>query len=416
MPADAWKRTTLSNFVSLQRGHDLPEPERRAGDVPVMGSFGLTGWHDTTKCSGPGVTVGRSGASFGVVSYVDRDYWPLNTALYVTDFHGNDERFVYYLLKTIDFTAYNTGSAQPSLNRNHLVNIAVDLPELAEQRAIVNALGSLDDKIEGNRRTGRALEGLARGVFKAWFVDFEPVKAKAAGATAFPGMPPETFATLPTRLTDSELGPVPEGWTTATLRDLATFITGGTPSKSEPNFWNGTFPWVSAKDMHGRIISDSELRLTDAGRDSVRRIAPRHATLMVIRGMSLMTEVRIGWCTREVAFNQDLRAFIAREGVPPEFIHLWLTSSEEQLMQLVDTASHGTGRILTDRLDSMTIARPHDGVMRAFQETSQPIMALRELLHSESAKLGTLRDYLLPRLLSGRVRVGEVEALAEEVR
>ena len=91
---------------------------------------------------------------------------------------------------------------------------------LDEQRAIAGVLGALDDKIEQNRRTARALERLARAIFRAWFVDFEPVKAKAAGATAFPSMPQPVFDALPTRFVDSEIGPVPEGWEVSALDEL----------------------------------------------------------------------------------------------------------------------------------------------------------------------------------------------------
>ncbi|EQD78764.1 restriction modification system DNA specificity subunit, partial [mine drainage metagenome] len=118
----------LGEFVTLQRGHDLPDEQRRPGSVPILGSFGITGWHDEAKALGPGVTVGRSGASFGVVSYSSRDYWPLNTALYVIDFHGNDPRFAYYFLQQFDFKSYNSGSAQPSLNRNFIHPVPVDVP------------------------------------------------------------------------------------------------------------------------------------------------------------------------------------------------------------------------------------------------------------------------------------------------
>jgi type I restriction enzyme S subunit len=120
--------------------------------VPILGSFGVTGYHDEAKVKGPGVTVGRSGASFGVISFSRTDYWPLNTALFVTDFHGNDERFAYYLLKCIDFKRYDSGSAQPSLNRNYIRSIRVQVPPLSEQRAIAYFIGTLDDKIELNQR------------------------------------------------------------------------------------------------------------------------------------------------------------------------------------------------------------------------------------------------------------------------
>ena len=93
---DDWQELTLGDFVYLQRGHDLPDRDRVPGAVPIMGSFGVTGWHNQSRTKGPGLTVGRSGASVGVVSYISSDYWPLNTCLYATDFYGNNPRFVYF--------------------------------------------------------------------------------------------------------------------------------------------------------------------------------------------------------------------------------------------------------------------------------------------------------------------------------
>jgi type I restriction enzyme S subunit len=216
--AGEWKRLPLGEFVTLQRGHDLPDERRRSGNVPVLGSFGVTGWHDEAKARGPGVTVGRSGASFGVVSYSSCDYWPLNTALYVIDFHGNDERFAYYLLKVFDFKRYNSGSAQPSLNRNFVHPVRVDVPPLAEQRAIAHILGTLDDKIELNRRMSETLETMVRALFKSWFVDFDPVHAKAEGRD--PGLPKVLAELFPGRLVDSELGEIPLGWEAGTFNDV----------------------------------------------------------------------------------------------------------------------------------------------------------------------------------------------------
>ncbi len=181
MATDGWRRIPLGKFVTLQRGHDLPEERRRPGNVPILGSFGITGGHDEAKAKGPGVTVGRSGASFGTVTYSKIDFWPLNTALYVVDFHGNDERFAYYFLKCFDFRGYNSGSAQPSLNCNFIHPVLVDIPPVSEQHAIAQILGTLDDKIELNRRMSGTLEAMARALFKSWFIDFDPVRAKAEG-------------------------------------------------------------------------------------------------------------------------------------------------------------------------------------------------------------------------------------------
>src|ERR1035441_8085966 len=138
-----WRDTTLGEFVALQRGHDLTEPQRRIGNVPVMGSAGQNGFHDTALAKGPGIVIGRSGASFGQVHFSPVDFWPHNSSLYVTDFKGNDPRFVFYLLKALDFDRYNSGSAQPSLNRNFIYPIPVRVPPITEQKAIAAVLGSL---------------------------------------------------------------------------------------------------------------------------------------------------------------------------------------------------------------------------------------------------------------------------------
>jgi type I restriction enzyme, S subunit len=140
----AWDTKKLGDFVRLQRGHDLTEHERGPGEVPVMSPAGQNGFHDRALATGPGVVVGRSGASFGQVHWCGTDYWPHNTALYVTDFCGNDPRFAFYFLKAQDFSRFNTGGAQPSLNRNFIYPIPVGVPQLPEQRAIAAALSDVD--------------------------------------------------------------------------------------------------------------------------------------------------------------------------------------------------------------------------------------------------------------------------------
>ena len=230
-----WQKTTLGEFVSLQRGHDLTDPERKAGDVPVMGSAGQNGFHDTAIAKGPGVVIGRSGASFGQVHFSQRDYWPHNTCLYVTDFHGNDPSFAYYFLGSINFARYNSGSAQPSLNRNFIYPIEISVPSPDTQRGIAKVLGTLDDKIELNRRMNETLEAMARAIFQSWFVDFDPVRAKASGESAESichrlGLTPELLALFPDIFQDSELGEIPLGWSISTIGTLANVTGGSTPN------------------------------------------------------------------------------------------------------------------------------------------------------------------------------------------
>lgn len=148
IPED-WEVTTLGQIISLRRGHDLTERQRRPGSVPVFGSAGHNGFHDTALVNAPGIVLGRSGASYGQAHFCAENYWPHNTCLYATDFHGNDPKFLYYYLKRHDFSSHNSGGAQQSLNRNFISPVPVALPPLPEQQAIAEALGDADALIEG---------------------------------------------------------------------------------------------------------------------------------------------------------------------------------------------------------------------------------------------------------------------------
>ena len=214
-----WRETTLGDVIELKRGYDLPKRQRVPGPVPLVSSSGISDHHTEAKVKGPGVVTGRYG-TLGQVYYVQDDFWPLNTTLYVRDFKGNDPRFISYFLQGLDFFAYSDKAAVPGLNRNHLHTALVHLPPLDEQRRIAGILGALDDKIELNRRMSQTLEAMAQALFKSWFVDFDPVRAKAANQPT--GLPPHLDALFPHSFQESELGEIPSGWELGSLGDVAT--------------------------------------------------------------------------------------------------------------------------------------------------------------------------------------------------
>jgi type I restriction enzyme S subunit len=145
---DRWKTELLGSVATLQRGFDLPYRLRKLGEVPIVTSSGLEDTHSEARVKAPGVVTGRYG-TIGQVFFVRRDFWPLNTTLYVRDFHGNDPLFVSYLLRTIDFSTHSGKSGVPGVNRNDLHEIEVLLPlALAEQEAIAEALSDADALIE----------------------------------------------------------------------------------------------------------------------------------------------------------------------------------------------------------------------------------------------------------------------------
>jgi type I restriction enzyme S subunit len=268
MSGGEWHQRTVGDLVTLQRGIDLPDAERRRGSVPIMGSFGVTGWHDEAACEGPGVTIGRSGASIGVVSYIEGDYWPLNTCLYVRDFHGNNPRFAYYFLKTLDLARLNSGSAQPSLNRNFVHPVPAIFPDPPEQEAIASILGALDDRIELNRRMNETLEALARAIFKDWFVDFGPTRAKAEGR-APPRLSPDIADLFPSALDDEDK---PVGWEASKLGDLCARVAMG-PFGSDittDNFVEFGVPVIRGGNLKNGFIDESFVYLTEAKADSLK--------------------------------------------------------------------------------------------------------------------------------------------------
>ena len=168
-----WPSRTLGDLVSLQRGHDLTEEQRKPGIVPVVGSAGQNGTHSQARATGPGVTLGRSGASIGKVTYIPTDYWPHNTCIYVTDFKGNNPRFVAYLLSTLDLAQLNSGAAQPSLNRNFVYGVKLRYPGRNEQDRIADILEKekaiYRAQMENSGKPANVIEKIVEGKLGAYY-------------------------------------------------------------------------------------------------------------------------------------------------------------------------------------------------------------------------------------------------------
>jgi type I restriction enzyme, S subunit len=400
-----WNEMALGEFVTLQRGHDLPDTRRHPGTVPVMGSFGLTGFHDEVKMLGPGVTVGRSGASFGVVSYCPVDYWPLNTALYVNDFHGNDPRFAYYLLQSIDFTAFNSGSAQPSLNRNFIHPIRIRVPDLEAQLRIADILGSLDDKIEANRRINQTLESIVQRLFKSWFVNFDPVHAKSAvrrqhttwtndrvSREALPNLDSTIAELFPDDLDESTLGPIPTGWRAGTVAGVADNPRRGIkPDQITPDT-----PYIALEHMPRRSIALAEWTTADGVESSKFEFH---------RGEILFGKLRpyfhkVGIAPIDGVCSTDVLVIVPNSAHWHAFAVGHIAS--EAMIAHTNAASTGTKMPRTNWSDiaRFEIVIPNDRIAAAYQEIVEPIFERIAANIHESRPLAATRDRLLPSLLS----------------
>lgn len=422
-----WKTVELGSFVTLQRGHDLPIQNRREGKIPILGSFGVTGWHDESKVLGPGVTVGRSGASFGVVTFSKIDYWPLNTALFVKDFHGNDPLFAYYLLKSMDFTSYNAGSAVQSLNRNHIHPIPVLVPPLGQQRAIAQILGTLDDKIELNRRMNATLESMARAMFQSWFVDFDPVRAKMDGRQPA-GMDAETAALFPESFEESELGLIPKGWRVAVLDELTNFVIGGDWGKETPQedctesvfcIRGADIPSLQAGGtgkMPVRFISKSSLakRRLNVG-DIAFEISGGSPTQSTGRPV-LANEILLKRLRHPLTLSNFCRLIRPASDTSPMYLFTllrYLYQADEFLQY--ENGSTGIKNFAFTVFSSIhRLLKPNPSVMRAYENVASRMFDRIYQNGHESDALATLRDTLLPKLISGELSVKHAEKLVGE--
>ncbi len=374
-----------------------------------MGSAGPNGTHSDALAKGPGVVVGRSGASIGRVHYSAVDYWPHNTCLYVTDFLGNNPRFAYYFLQTLNLASYNSGSAQPSLNRNFVYTIPVRVPARAEQDQIVETLRALDDRITLLRETSATLEAIAQAMFKSWFVDFDPVRAKMEGR-APAGLDEATAALFPAGFEESELGQVPRGWQVGKIGDMAQQLKGSIDPLRSPGtrFEHFSLPAYD-KEQQPAVELGSEIK-------SNKNPVPVNAVLL----SKLNPHIPRVWLPTNVGgyavCSTEFLVFIPKGDVSREFIYCTFTTHafKKALCQHVTGTSNSHQRIKPSEISSMVAIVPAKGVLHAFAALVQPMFMRIGQNRLQAQTLSALRDTVLPRLISGQLRLPEAEAEMEE--
>ena len=406
-----WKDARLGDIVELKRGYDLPKRDRRAGSIPLVSSSGVTDHHAESKVVGPGVVTGRYG-TLGEVFFVPEDFWPLNTTLYVQDFKGNDPRFVSYLLRTIDVKPCSDKAAVPSLNRNHLHDARVCYPTNPdEQRAIAHILGTLDDKIELNRRMNQALEAVARAVFKSWFADFDPVRGKIEGLCTC--MSKDIVDLFPDRFVDYEIGSVPEGWEISEIGREVNAVGGATPSTKESAFWDrGIHAWATPKDLStlsSLPLLETTRRITDDGLDRISSgLLPEGTVLLSSRapiGYLAITEV-------PTAVNQGFIAMVCQNRLSNLYIVFWCGSN---LQHIKGIAGGSTFAEISKRVfRPMPVIVPPPAILDTFEAIARPLYKRIVAITRETATLARLRDLLLPKLVSGEIRANSARELTNE--
>ncbi|CAK8722546.1 restriction endonuclease subunit S [Candidatus Electronema halotolerans] len=427
-----WRKVTWGDLATLEYGKGLRGYQDTIGNFRVFGTNGPIGWHNEPLCTFPSVIVGRKGAYRGI-HFSPEPFFVIDTAFYLKPKEDFDIKWAYYELLTHDINSMDSGSAIPSTSRYSFYTLPVLLPSKDEQKAIAHILGSLDDRIDLNRRMNETLEAMAQALFKSWFVDFEPVIDNAlasgkevpkelAGRAAVRAelgdkrkpLPAEIRALFPDEFVYSdEMGWIPKGWRISEIGNEVDVVGGGTPSTTNQDFWeNGNYHWTTPKDLSGKkdkVLLKTERKITEAG---LKKIS---SGLLPVDTVLLSSRAPIGYLALAkvpVAVNQGYIAMKCNRNLPSVYILQWADS----FMDDIKRRAGGTtfAEINKKNFRTITVLVPNEKSLNAYKNIVNGFYDSISESIAISFSLATIRDTLLPKLLSGELRIPDAEKLAAE--
>lgn len=323
--------------------------------------------------------------------------------------------FISYYLRLPEtkewLVRHAVGATMPNLNTGILSSVPIRLPPLESQFEIAAILGTLDDRITLLRETNKTLESIAQAIFKSWFVDFDPVRAKMEGRQP-EGMNEETAALFPDLFEDSELGSIPIGWQVMSIGDAVDTVGGATPDTKNPDFWDPPVHcWTTPKDLSGitaPILLDTERKLSPEGIKKVSSgLLPEGTLLLSSRapiGYLALTQI-------PVAINQGYIAMLPGGVLPPLYLHFWC----KQNMENIKGRANGSTfmEISKKAFRPIPILVPSPELIQRFANTANALFGRLSENERQAQTLSAIRDTLLPRLISGQLRLPEAQEQIE---
>lgn len=448
MNAD-WPSMKISDVAVYRNNKRIPlkslDRAKRQGIYPYYGASGVVDYIDDYIFNGTYLLISEDGENLRsrktpVAFKAHGKFWVNNHAHILEEKEEGILDYLEYYFSQLDLTPYITGAVQPKLNKNNLDTIEIPIPPLEERRAINGILNSLTYKIDLNHQTNQTLEQIAQAIFKSWFVDFEPVKAKVAVLEAggseedaqlaamqaisgksldelirFESEHPEQYAELcataelfPAAMQDSELGEIPEGWMVNQLAQLGDVVCGKTPAKSNPDYFGIGVPFIKIPDMHSSVYVTQpieQLTVLGAASQPKKMIPPGSVCVSCIATVGKVV------LTHEVSqTNQQINSIIPNQ---PEYsFYLYFQMLEKQ-QEFLDLASGGSATLNmnTSTFSRVEVLLPSAEIIKLFQRTVMPIF--HEILanQKQSDSLTSLRDTILPKLLSGQILLKSAEAM-----
>lgn len=405
-----WRESTWGDEISLEYGKGIRNYADANGPYRVYGSNGPVGWTSEPLAQGPGIILGRKGAYRGV-RISKEPFFVIDTAYYVVPKSDLDIRWLYYAIIHHKLGEIDDGSPIPSTTRSAVYVRELSVPQKSEQQAIASILGSLDDKIELNRQMNETLEAMARALFKDWFVDFGPTRAKMEGRT--PYLAPEIWSLFPDRLDDEGK---PEGWKMQTLGEIFNVGIGRTPPRNEAVHFvpvGAGHTWLSIKNMGGLNVwarrSDENL-----ARESVKRlnipVVPENTVVVSFK----LTVGRVAITSHSMCTNEAIAHLVRPKSSPygPCYTYLYMVNYDYG--QLGSTSSIATA-VNSKSIKSIKFLNPGKICLNAFEEIASLIFSKIRANLDEVETLSATRDLLLSKLMSGEIRIKDAEKALEAV-
>lgn len=417
-----FQSTKLESLITFANGRSSPD-RFDDGAFPVYGSNGLIGRANEANSPTKSIVIGRVGSYCGSVHFSSSACWVTDNAIRATAKGGNDPSFLYYLLKHLDLNNWSSGSGQPLINQSTLNSIEVSVPPANDQKLIGSFVASLDDRITLLHETNATLEAIAQALFKSWFIDFDPVRAKAEGLEP-EGMDAATASLFPDSFEESDLGLVPRGWLVDRAESwLSVLETGRRPKGGVAGIMDGV-PSIGAESIvrigefdysktkyvpseffekmkSGELQSHDVLLYKDGGKPGV--FLPR---------VSMFGD---GFPFQKCGINEHVFRIRLKKPFSQEFLYYWLWSDA-----VMHELKHRGGKaaipgINQSDVKELKILVPNENILIGFDELSSPLINKIFSNSKQARTLTQLRDTLLPRLISGQLRLPEAEAMVEEI-
>jgi type I restriction enzyme S subunit len=350
------------------------------------------------------VILGRKGQGPLGVEWCESDFWVIDTAYFASTLTPDlDLKYFYHLVKHVGLNHLKDGTSNPTLSRDTFGAQLFPLPPLAEQKAIAAVLGALDDKIELNRRMNATLEATARALFQSWFVDFDPVRAKLDGRKP-DGLDKPIAALFPAAFQDSPLGPIPKGWAVARLDDIASVMMGLSPDGDSYNSDGVGVPLINGPVEFGDYFP-VKTKWTQAS----TRFAAEGDLIFCVRGSTTGRRVV---SDGEYGIGRGVCAIRAKDKLD-SLLYQTINVGLERLLE--KTTGSVFPSLSAPDIKGFSVLKPNGDVQQLYERTTKPLVQSIQQNHRQSRTLATLRDTLLPKLLSGEVSVGDARRYAGDI-